>query len=157
MNKGEMIVIQECLKRNIPLEKPDELDTLLEFAELVRNAVREERYSDVSNLICYTVAHSHYEAFYWAMGILDELVLMDYECILGKLIADYSEFIRRLGVDLNAFENDVLPIRDENGEIQSFLNIIRYKTAFDHIDLVTSENFDAKDNDYIQYMLVCHA
>ena len=57
-------------------------------------------------------------------------------------------------MDLNAFSNEVEPNRDENGEIQSFYNIIRYQTAFPGITLVTSENFDTRDNDFIEYRLV---
>lgn len=33
-------------------------------------------------------------------------------------------------------------------------NIFVYKTGYDHVRLVSSENFDTKDNDYIQYKLL---
>ena len=143
--------------RNEPLEDPEELEVLLELAELVRNCIEDRRLEDLKRVIRYTVAHGHYEAFAWAVGIVEELAdrLGAFECALGRTIPDYEEFILRLGVDLNAFENDIQQVRDEHGEVQSFFNIIRYKTGFAHIELLSSENFDARDNDYIEYRLVC--
>lgn len=143
------------------LEDPEDLDCLLEYAGLVRDAVEGGRLADLRRLIRYSAEHGYHEALYWAMGILDETcarsdgTLADFECVIGRSIPDYNGFISRMGIDLNAYENDVRPVRDENGEVQAFFNIIRYQTAFAHIELVTSENFDARDNDYIQYLLVC--
>ena len=149
----------ERIMKNFPLEEPDDMETLLEFADLVRCALEKRRLEDFGALIRYTVSHGYHEALYWALGIAQEhrnRMPGDPEivCTIGKMIPDYSAFISRLGVNLNAFSNDVEPIRDENGEIQSFYNIIRYETCFSHIALVTSENFDAKDNDFIEYRLV---
>ena len=153
--------IQNRMIHRMPLDDPEDLDVLLEFAELLRDAVSKKRDGDVCNMIRYTIDNGYLEAFYWAMGIFDEAYgqtqtpLSDFQCVLGTHIPDYNGFISRLGVNLNAFENDILPVRDENGEVQSFFNIIKYKTGFSHIELLTLESFDAKDNDYIQYMLLC--
>jgi hypothetical protein len=124
---------------------------------VIRDAVGAQRYDDIIRAIRYTVTLSYYEAFSWIMGILeDNCQRMDgFECSVGKFIPDYDEFVTRLGVDLSACGNDVNPVADENGEIQAFFNIITYKTAYQHINMVTSENFDARDNDYIEYRLVC--
>ena len=151
--------LSEQIKKDLPLEDPEDMDTLLEFADLVRSALEKRRFEDFGVLIRYTVSHGYHEALYWALGIAQEhreSMAGDPEilCTIGKLIPDYSGFISRLGVNLNAFSNDVEPIRDENGEIQSFYNIIRYETCFSRIALVTSENFDAKDNDFIEYRLI---
>ena len=98
-----------------------------------------------------------------ALGILEECwsrgsgALPAFECVLGRHIPEFDSMISRLEVDLKSAENDVVPIRDENGEIQSFYNILTYQTRFSHIRLVSSENFDAKDNDFIEYRLICSA
>ena len=141
---------------SVPLEKPEDLEVLLEIADAVRSFSDQGRREDIAGLIRYTIRFGYHEALYWILGILEEGALGGFECPIGRTIPDYEDFIRRLGVDLRAFQNDVVQVRDENGEVQSFFNIIRYQTAFDHIDLVTRENFDARDNDYIEYWLVCH-
>ena len=63
-------------------------------------------------------------------------------------------FIKHLQVDLNAIDNDSETIIDHDGEVQSFFNNLTYKTAYNHIFLVTEENFDTKDNDFIRYKLL---
>ena len=35
-----------------------------------------------------------------------------------------------------------------------FFNILTYRTAYPNIFLVTEENFDTKDNDFIRYKLL---
>ena len=149
----------EQIKKNFPLDEPEDMDTLLEFADLVRSALEKRQFEDLGVLVRYTVSNGYHEALYWTLGIVQEhrdcmAGEPEIVCTIGRLIPDYSAFISRLGVNLNAFSNDVEPIRDENGEIQSFYNIIRYETCFSHIALVTSENFDAKDNDFIEYRLI---
>ena len=151
--------LHEQIVRDLPLEDAEDLDVLLEFADLIREALAQGRLTDLSAYVRYTVRHGYHEALSWALELFQEYRDrtaggMELECVLGKLIPDYNGFISRLGVDLNAFSNDVEPIRDENGEIQSFYNIIRYQTAFPGITLVTSENFDTRDNDFIEYRLV---
>ena len=151
----------EKIRQDLPAEDPEDMDFLLEYAELVRAALENGSREEVSNLVRYPVRHGYHEAFYWAAGILDEIcgqrgsALWGCEFVLGTHIPDFNRFISRLGVDLNAFENDIRQVFDELGEVQSFFNIIRYRTAFEHIELVTSENFDARDNDYITYALRC--
>ena len=155
--------LQDQIRQNLPVADPEDMEFLLEYAELLRMALENGDRDAVSVLLRYALEHSFHEAFYWAAGIMEEVCgqpevsLAGYECDLGKHIPDFNSFITRLGVDLNAFENDIRQVFDEQGEGQSFFNIIRYRTAFDHIELGTSENFDARDNDYIQYMLVCKA
>ena len=153
-------VLRNRILQDLPLQEPDDLDTLLEFADLVREKVQLKQEQELSALIRYTIRHSYYEAFSWALAILEEVCGSDASmpelCLeIGRYIPDYREFIARLQVDLNAVGNDVRTVPDEHGEVQSFFNILRYKTGFSHLELVTSENFDARDNDYIQYMLVC--
>ena len=61
--------------------------------------------------------------------------------------------MKRLQVDLKAVGNDAETIVGRDGEVQSFFNILTYRTAYANILLVTEENFDTKDNDFIRYKL----
>lgn len=147
--------------QNDHLSDPDDLDALIEVADLTRQLIGERAYTDLSRLIVYTVSGGFFEAFSWIMAILQEEFgtaegcrLEDFSCGIGRAIPNYNEFIDRLQVDLNVLDNDVKAIPDENGEIQSFFNIFTYRTMYENIFFVSAENFDTKDNDYIQYMLL---
>lgn len=83
-----------------------------------------------------------------------EYDLDDFYCGIGRSIANYDEFAGRLQVDLNAQENEVEKVYDEHGEAESFFNKFTYRTGYRNIFLVTAENFDTKDNDYIEYRLL---
>lgn len=161
MQKAVIDMMEQVLQ-DLPLAEPEELDTLLEVAETVRELIRERREQELSALIQYTIRHRYYEAFVWAIGILEECFgndasMSEMRLELGSVIPDFREFMSRLQVDLRAVGNDVQTVPDEHGEIQSFFNILHYKTGFEHLELVTSENYDARDNDYIRYLLVCRA
>jgi len=154
-----MRTLEELLNKN-NLEHPEDIDALLELVEITGQLIGDERYADIERLISYTVSHGYYEAFSWVTAALQEEFermencrLKDFTCFIGRSIADYDEFIRRLGVSLKAVDNDAETIIDHDGEVQSFFNILTYKTAFDNILLVTEENFDTKDNDFIRYKL----
>ena len=148
---------------NLPVEDPEDMDFLLEFAEDLRGFIQNLHLKEAEALVRYTVVNGYAEAVYWALGILEECwsrasgALPAFECVLGRHIPEFDSMISRLEVDLKAAENDVVPIRDENGEIQSFYNILTYQSWFSHIRLVSSEIFDAKDNDFIEYRLICTA
>lgn len=145
---------------NNTLQNPDDIDALLELAALLRDLICSRQYPAINRIIQYTVEHSYFEAFAWALGILQEelakgdCALEDFECMIGKSIPDYNEFIQTLQVDLNASQNDAVAVRDETGETKSFFNILTYPTGYENIRLVSSENFDTKDNDYILYSLL---
>lgn len=108
-------------------------------------------------MVRHTAEHSCFEAFSWCMETLQEELekescsLQDFECVLGKSIPGYDEFLNRLQVDLSTYENGFETVYDSNGEVTSFFNILIYKTCYKNIRLVSSENFDTKDNDYVQY------
>ena len=72
---------------------------------------------------------------------------------MGRRIANYDEFVSNLQVDFNSIKNYIEKIYDKNGEVEAFFNVMVYKTCFENVFLVSSENFDNKDNDYIQYKL----
>ena len=147
--------------RNNRLSNPDDIDALLEVAEITRHLLFKELYSDICQLICYTVQNGYYEAFSWMMAVLQEEYekpentgLTDFSCELGRSIPQYNEFTRRLDIDFNVIDNDFEKAYDHHGEVQSFFNIYKYKTAYKNIFLVTEENFDLMDNDFIRYKLL---
>lgn len=143
---------------NNNLHEADDIDALLALASLMRQLIGEEDCSNISSLLGYVVSNEYYEAFSWCMEILQESLekgeLDDFECILGKSIPNYDEFIERLQVDFNVIENGYDNVYDEHGEVESFFNNLIYKTKYENVYLISSENFDTKDNDYIQYRLV---
>lgn len=139
---------------NNDLQDSDNIDSLLELSSFVRQLIDDKQYIDISTIINYLISHSYYEAFSWTMEVLDESLLEGIEVIIGKSIPDYDEFVDRLQVDFNVSETGCETISDENGEVNSFNNISIYQTRYQNILLVSSENFDNKDNDFIQYTLV---
>ena len=154
-----MEMLEQFMSRN-NLRDEEDIDSLLEVADLARELIGGNRYEEICRLIDYTVENSFYEAFSWIMEILqeefdkqDSCALDDFVCRLGKSIPDYDAFSEKLQVDFRALKNDIETMLDENKEVQSFFNILTYQTKFKNIYLVTLENFDTKDNDFIQYRL----
>ena len=152
--------LDELFRKN-NLKDPEDIDALLELADMVSLLIHGERYPDIERLVSYTVSNDFYEAFSWIMALLQEEFekeensgLNDFTCFIGKSIANYNEFIERLNVDFNVTNNDVETTLDNNGEVQSFFNIFTYNTIYKNIFLITAENFDTKDNDFIQYKLL---
>jgi len=155
-----MKTLQEFLCNN-NLKDPEDIDALLETAEITRQLICDGKYSDIDELLNYTIENKYFEAFTWIMDILQEEFekeenhgLKDFTCFIGNSISDFNEFIQRLQIDFNAENNDFETTLDNHGEIQSFFNILTYKTCYKNIFLITAENFDLKDNDFIQYKLL---
>ncbi len=147
--------------RNNHLNDPDDIDALLETADLVRQLIYDRDYAGINSVIKYTVENSLYEAFSWVMALLQEEFEKDgdhcpdtFTCSLGRSIPDYDELANRLQVEFNVQMNDVESVYDEHGEVESFFNTFTYKTRYENIFFISSENFDTKDNDYIQYKLL---
>lgn len=152
--------LEELLREN-NLKDPEDIDALIELAEITGQMICDEQYSDIELLINYIISNDCYEAFSWMMAEMQEEFdkkercgLKNFACFIGKSIANYDEFIKRLQVDLHAIDNDTETIMDCDGEVQSFFNILTYKTAYGNIFLVTEENFDTRDNDFIRYKLL---
>ena len=151
--------LEELIREN-NLKDTDNIEALLELADMTGGLICNERYSDIELLINYVISNEYYEAFSWVMAALQEEFgkkegcrLKDFTCFIGKSIANYDEFINHLQVDLKAIDNDAETMIDRDGEVQSFFNILKYKTAYPNIFLITEENFDTKDNDFIRYTL----
>ena len=150
----------EKLMQSYPLQDPDDLDAVLEAADVTRQLIHDKDYTGINSIIIYTIENGLYECFSWVMALLQEefekadgFNLEDFVCDLGKSIANYDEFINRLQVDFNSPRQDFEKVYDEHGEVESFFNNFTYKTRYENIYLLSSENFDTKDNDYIQYKL----
>ena len=149
----------EKFLQNNNLQDEYDIDALIELASLVRALVSEKQYEEISRVINYTIEHGYNEALSWCLGILQEeyekedCALEHFECALGKSIPDYDGLIERLQVDLTAPQNGVETVRDPYGEVESFFNILVYETGFANVRFISSENFDTKDNDYVQYKL----
>ena len=141
------------------LRDPEDIDTLIEMADFVRRLISENRCDAISSVILYTMENGCYEAFDWCMGLLQEALeqeespLRSFELSLGRSIPHYDDFIDRLAVDFQAYESGLEKISDVHGEVESFFNILVYKTCYPNIDLISCENYDTRDNDYIQYKL----
>ena len=151
--------LEELFREN-NLKDPDYIDVLLELAEIMGGLICDERYSDIELLINYTFRNEYYAVFSWVIAAMQEEYgkkedcrLKDFTCFIGNSIANYDEFIHRLQVDLKAIDNDSETMLDRDGEVQSFFNILKYRTAYPNIFLITEENFDTKDNDFIRYKL----
>ena len=153
-----MEMIEQFINSN-NLHDAEDIDSLLELATIVRTLINDNRQVEINRILQYTMEHSFYEAFTWCMGLLQEALenkecaLQNFEFVIGKTIPNYDEFIERLQVDFRALDNGLETVCDNNGEVESFFNILVYKTGYKNIYLISSENFDTKDNDYVQYKL----
>ena len=152
--------ILEQWMQNYPLQDPDNLDALLEVADVTRQLIYDKDHIGINKAVTYTIENGLYECFSWIMALLQEefektdgFYLEDFVCDLGRSIANYDEFVNRLQVDFNSPIQSLERVYDEHGEVESFFNNFTYKTRYNNIYLLSSENFDVKDNDYIQYKL----
>lgn len=138
----------------------DEFDSLLELSDIVREFIELENYEQVENIINYSLDNNYYEAFSWIVLILQEEmgknknISKEVLCDLGKSINKFDKFIDCLGVEQNSLNLDLKNIYDKNGELNSTVYTSIYKTKIQDVYLITSENFDTKDNDYIEYKLL---
>ena len=153
-----MEMIDNFLNNN-NLQDADDIEALIELATIVRTLISNNNQAEIKTILQYTMENGYYEAFTWCMGLLQEelenkeSILQNFDFIIGKSIPHYDEFMERLQVDFHALNNGLETVCDNNGEVESFFNILVYKTAYKNIYLVSSENFDTKDNDYVQYKL----
>ena len=154
-----MEMIEKFINSN-NLQDAEDIDSLLELATIVRTLINDNRQAEINHILQYTMEHSFYEAFTWCMGLLQEALenkecaLQNFEFVIGKTIPNYDEFIEWVQVDFCALDNGIETVCDNNGEVESFFNILVYKTGYKNIYLISSENFDTKDNDYVQYKLL---
>ena len=149
----------EKFLQNNNLHNSDDIDALLELASLVRELINQKLYSDFNRIINYTIENNYTEAFSWTIAILqeefekEEAELEDFHCLIGGQITHYDELIEILQVDFKSIKNYIEKIYDKHGEPEAFFNVMIYKTCYENIFFVSTENFDNKDNDYIRYKI----
>ena len=139
---------------------PEDMDGLLKLADLVRELLARGDYPEVGVVLNYCISNAYLEAFSWTLELLQESFecgdcsVQSYVCELGGQIPCYDGVIERLKTERRACKNEVETVMDQHGEVQSFFNVLTYKTGYDHIYLISRENFDTKDNDFIRYQLL---
>lgn len=151
----------DALKKfiNTVPQAPDDIDFLLECASVTRELIDNKQYLQLSQLICHTIENNYTDAFLWMIGIIQEEIskpdssIDQFQCFMGRRIVNYDSLVAILQVDFNCIKNYIEKVYDKNGEVEAFFNVMIYTTAFENVYLVSSENFDNKDNDYIQYKL----
>ncbi len=140
-------------------QDPEDIDILLAAADRLRQLIESRRYEEICIMIRSAVEEGLDEAFSWIMEILQEDLekedcgLESFSCSLGKAVPHFDRFTDRLQVDPWQMEHEVKNVYDRNGEQRSFYNICTFRTKYPNIRLVSSENFDTKDNDFILYEL----
>lgn len=106
----------------------EDLEDLLHFADYTREVIGKKEKSDF---------------------------LENYSCKLGRQINQYNNFIENMNIKMQPIFNDIKKVNnDEYNEVNSFYNIQTYETKYRNIFLVSSENFDNKDEDFIEYKLL---
>lgn len=150
----------ESWMQNYPLQDPDDIDALLEASDVTRQLIHDKNYEGISAVIIFTIENGLYECLSWVMSLLQEEFeketeydLEGFVCDIGRSIASYDEFVKTLQVDFNSQKQEIEKVYDEHGEVESFFNNFTYRTRYENICLLTSENFDTRDNDFIQYKL----
>ena len=80
----------ESWMQNYLLQDPEDMDALLEAADLTRQLIKNRNYPDLNTLIAYTIENGLYECFSWVMSLLQEEFekeaeydLDDFVCLLG--------------------------------------------------------------------------
>lgn len=152
--------IEEFLKYK-NLSSTEFIDDFLELSDYTRKLIRKKEYKKINKLLKYILSNNYFEAFSWIISLLQEKhskennndiegLLLD----LGGKIYNYNEFINVLGVNTEPYISIIKPITGKYEEIESFYNIVIYKTDNEGVYLTSVENFDNQDNDFIEYKLL---
>ena len=151
----------EEIYTKVNLQNAEDIDLLLEVADITRAFLEEKKYEEIGNLIKYAIKNRYYEMLDWILEIIQEKLenqnkqsFQGFRCVLGKAIENYDEVIEKLAIHTKVLKNDIQKHYDENGEVQSYDNILFYKTKHKNIFLVSKESFDTKDNDSIEYQFM---
>ena len=85
-----MDILENFLQYN-NLDDPDDMDSLLECSDIVRQLISEKQYDGISTLINYTVGQNYTDGFLWTMNILQEE--MEKEDLLLKMLKNIQILI----------------------------------------------------------------
>lgn len=135
---------------------------MLELSDYTRKLTDSNDFENIKELIGYVLHNRLYEAFSWVTSTIQEAYEKeenqnkhnDFVFDIGKKIEDYDTFMSIIGAEDTLFQTASQTICDKNGEIDSFFNILIRKTKYNNIYLASAENFDTRDNDFIQYKLL---
>ena len=153
-----------------PLNDPEDMVSLLAAADFVRGLLTEGRREEVCDLLRHVIGENCFDALTWVIetvqesfveekgstgdGTEDEITVPDLVCEIGRSVNDYDGFVACLGVSNDPVQSDAVKVYGSDGEVQSFFYVSAYETAYDALYLVTMENVDTMDNDYILYQLL---
>lgn len=138
----------------------EDLEDLLHLADYTREVIGKKEKSDLNKIIKFVIQNDCCEAMSWVLEIIQENIeksdfLENYSCKLGRQINQYNNFIENMNIKMQPIFNDIKKVNnDEYNEVNSFYNIQTYETRYRNIFLVSSENFDNKDEDFIEYKIV---
>ena len=145
--------IEEFLKGK-NLSNVEYIEDFLELSDYTRKIIIQKEYKKLTKLINYILKNELFEAFSWIVSIIEETNNEDFLCELGNKVDNYDEFVNVLKIEVDPYISTIKKITEKYGEVESFLNILIYKTRYNEIYLISIENFDTKDNDFIQYKLL---
>ena len=145
--------VEEFLKGK-NLSNVEYIEDFLELSDYTRKIIIQKEYKKLTKLIKYILENELFEAFLWIVSITEETNNEDFLCVLGNKVDNYDEFVNVLKIEEEPYISTIKKITEKYGEVESFLNILIYKTRYNGIYLISIENFDTKDNDFIQYKLL---
>jgi len=146
-------------KEEIKSEDPDNLDVLFELTDLLDKIFQQMDFQALEKLSIGIISVQNRSAFEWLINIIEEKFSnlnekRNISLRLGKQINGYDTFIEMIGIEKDTEPIEIEIISIPGLHIESFFNINAYKTKFNDMFLVTAENFDSFDVDFIQYRLV---
>lgn len=147
----------------VDLSNIGDMETLFAISDITRDLIDKHQYDAIGELIKQILEKKNFEALTWVVSIIQESFskqkekknIKDFSIKIGREIENFDEFIKTMNIQQNPYDSSIQKILDKNGEVQSFFNILIYKTQYDNVYLVSAENFDTRDNDFIQYKLLC--
>lgn len=149
----EMKDVEEFLKDK-NLTNIEYINDFLELSDYTRNLVSEKEYAKLSKLIKYIQENEFFEALSWIISILEENCNQDFLCDLGNKINNFDEFTNVLKIEEDPYISGIKKVTEKYDEVESFFNLLIYKTRYKGAFLISMEKFDTKDNDFIQYKLL---
>ena len=153
-----------CGYKYYAISDQDDIYAVCELADYTRELVTSKEYEKIAELVRYILDNGLYEAFNWVISAIQEQYAKEqdenescekgFSINLGRVIKDYDEVIKIIEAEENACESTAQSITDRYGEVESFFNIQIRKTKNNNMYLVSAENFDVRDNDFILYKLL---
>lgn len=154
-NRLEIVMeeVEEFFKEK-NLTSTENIDDFLELSDFTRNLVLKKEYEKLSRLIKYIVENEFFEALSWVISIIEENCNEEFSCDFGNMINNFDEFTNILKIEEDPYISGIKKVTEKYDEVESFFNLLIYKTRYKGAFLISMEKFDTKDNDFIQYKLL---